>query len=231
MTDSDTHRTRPAPLLGDVAGSSGSALDVREDSPATGPRRPIPGQGRRPSGRVSFSTALHHKPSFVSRWKNAANDEETGSISSPKPAIPSALQPTPEVYTTPLPTLSMVVLSIVSDQVRCPINSLFDVFVDNARRIPLCQCLCAVLTVHGRRYSPFNGSSLVLRDIIPFFQAFINLRTKLTSDIGPEFSVRALTLVIILALMAMTVSTFFLTQFLTSLLWVRNQLWLGIFLS
>ena len=69
-------------------------------------------QERRTSARVSFSAL--RKPSF-SLLRRSTVDEETadGSVVPDKPAIPSALQQS-EAYTTPLPTLSMVVLSIVS---------------------------------------------------------------------------------------------------------------------
>lgn len=69
-------------------------------------------QATRNSARVSFSAL--RKPS-LSILRRSTVDEETGegSVVQDKPAIPSALQQS-EAYTTPLPTLSMVVLSIVS---------------------------------------------------------------------------------------------------------------------
>lgn len=81
-----------------------------EDGPSSSAQ---PGRGL---GRMSFTQSLR-SPSFLSRWRNGGVDEENVNVNSPKPEqppIPSALQPPPEVYTTPLPTLSMVVLSIVS---------------------------------------------------------------------------------------------------------------------
>ncbi|TFY51331.1 hypothetical protein EVJ58_g10625, partial [Rhodofomes roseus] len=67
-------------------------------------------QTRRKSTRVSFSAL--RKPSF-SLLRRSTVDEEAGEGSEvpDKPAIPSALQSS-EAYTTPLPTLSMIVLSI-----------------------------------------------------------------------------------------------------------------------
>ncbi|KZT69917.1 major facilitator superfamily MFS-1 [Daedalea quercina L-15889] len=64
----------------------------------------------RTSARVSFSA--FRKPSF-SLLRRSTVDEEAGEGAAvpDKPAIPSALQQS-EAYTTPLPTLSMVVLSI-----------------------------------------------------------------------------------------------------------------------
>lgn len=94
-----------------------SAVDATDSSPVRSPgSSQATQQGRRPSTRISFSSMLKHRPSFVDRWRNSegAGDEESGgAMPSPKPAIPSALQPSPEVYSTPLPMLSMIVLSIV----------------------------------------------------------------------------------------------------------------------
>ena len=108
-------------------------------------------QGRRNSARVSFSAL--RKPSFT-LLRRSTVDEETGegSVVPDKPAIPSALQQS-EAYTTPLPTLSMVVLSIVSvilasgalscDYMRVPAG--------HARRVLVGQCLRAIHTVYGTR--------------------------------------------------------------------------------
>ena len=72
-----------------------------------------PQSARRPSARVSFS-GLTRKPSILSRWSRAGEDEESGLMQPPeRPAIPSALQAPGEAYATPLPVLSMIVLSIV----------------------------------------------------------------------------------------------------------------------
>ncbi|KAI0631169.1 major facilitator MFS-1 [Trametes polyzona] len=92
-----------------VFGPGDSALDVDED-PFDSPREEGR-NARRPSGRVSFSR-LVHKPSILSRWSRAG-DEESGITQTPeRPPIPSALQPPGEVSATPLPVLSMIVLSI-----------------------------------------------------------------------------------------------------------------------
>ncbi|KAI0701351.1 hypothetical protein BC835DRAFT_1411497 [Cytidiella melzeri] len=147
-----------------------SALDVEDSSLALSP--PITGQSstqnRRPSGRVSFSSMLRHRPSFIARWKAGAVDEEAGMASprSERPPIPSALQPPPEVYSTPLPTLSMVVLSI---------------------------------TMLGEFLSA-NVSAPFLLFMVEGFDQFDN-----EADVGYWTGI--------------LVSTFFLTQFVTSLLW------------
>ena len=111
-----------------------SAVDTAESSPLRqSPSRansqqtaqPLgqatPTQRRKLSERLSFTGVLRHRPSFVERWRTAGGDEEAGlggEMPSPKverPPIPSALQPTSEVYSTPLPMISMTVLSIVSE--------------------------------------------------------------------------------------------------------------------
>lgn len=80
----------------------------------------VTGSSQQVSGgrRVSFSN-VHRRPSVIGRWRTSTDDEEAAAISpSPRPAIPSALQAPGEVYTTPLPVLSMIVLSIVCSQAR-----------------------------------------------------------------------------------------------------------------
>lgn len=69
---------------------------------------------RRPSTRVSISS-LVGKPNIFNRWSRAGDGDEESGIAQPleRPAIPSALQASGEVYATPLPVLSMIVLSIV----------------------------------------------------------------------------------------------------------------------
>ncbi|OSC97802.1 major facilitator MFS-1 [Trametes coccinea BRFM310] len=146
-----------------VFGPGDSALDVEDDTPevqSSGPRGT-----RRPSGRVSFSR-LVHKPSILSRWSRTG-DEESGIGETPeRPAIPSALQPAGEVYATPLPTLSMIVLSI---------------------------------TMLGEFLSA-NVSAPFLLFMVEGFGQFHD-----ESEVGYWTGI--------------LVSTFFLTQFLTSLLW------------
>ncbi|RPD75611.1 major facilitator superfamily MFS-1 [Lentinus tigrinus ALCF2SS1-7] len=93
-----------------VFGPGDSALDADSDAPEI--QDEAFRGGRRPSARVSFS-GLVRKPSILSRWSRHGGDEESGITATPdRPAIPSALQPPGEVYATPLPVLSMIVLSI-----------------------------------------------------------------------------------------------------------------------
>jgi hypothetical protein len=105
---------RMQPVRGSGLDTNESAIEDDEttnESP-TGP--PI----RRVFGRVSFDqNPSQHRPSFTARWRSVLNPDvepgPNGSQANERPPIPSALQ-VPEVPTTPLPTLSMVVLSIVS---------------------------------------------------------------------------------------------------------------------
>ncbi|TFK67854.1 major facilitator superfamily MFS-1 [Pluteus cervinus] len=61
--------------------------------------------------RISTS-ASQHRPSFVLRWRNDATDADGTEGPSERPPIPTMMQSSGETYSTPLPGLSMVVLSI-----------------------------------------------------------------------------------------------------------------------
>lgn len=65
-------------------------------------------------GRISFGNS-QHRPSFTFRGRtpSAGGLESTQGIPPDRPPIPTMMQSSGEVYTTPLPTLSMIVLSIV----------------------------------------------------------------------------------------------------------------------
>lgn len=94
-------------------GMDDSALDTDNETPAASAGEQTP-QTRRILGRISFGHN-QHRPSFTARWMSNV-DEEGGFSATPtseRPPIPSALQPSGEAYTTPLPVLSMIVLSIV----------------------------------------------------------------------------------------------------------------------
>lgn len=92
-----------------VFGVDESALDVN-DTPGSAAGR----EQHRVQGRVSFNQS-QRKPSFISRWRRNQDEEDGLGPTSPaeRPPIPSALEPKGESYSTPLPTLSMIVLSIV----------------------------------------------------------------------------------------------------------------------
>src|ERR1700728_4110279 len=85
-----------------------------DELPAIGDRPLV----RRVLGR-SFGQG-QHRPSFTARWRGN-HDAESGralSQTGERPPIPSALQPAGESYSTPVPLLSMIVLSIVSWRTR-----------------------------------------------------------------------------------------------------------------
>lgn len=90
-------------------GVDGSALDTDGDTPGS-----LGDQPRRVLGRVSFDHS-QPKPSFIARWRKLQDEEDgRGSTVVEPPLIPSALEQKGEAYSTPLPALSMIVLSIVS---------------------------------------------------------------------------------------------------------------------
>ncbi|KAJ7158242.1 hypothetical protein C8R43DRAFT_1086999 [Mycena crocata] len=87
-------------------GPDESALDDSPETPEqTGVRRLI--------GRISFGNS-QHRPSFASRWRNGGNEDggTPGTPTPDKPPIPTMMQSSGETYATPLPVLSMIVLSI-----------------------------------------------------------------------------------------------------------------------
>lgn len=156
MSDPSPHRTpTPQRRLNTIIDES--ALDADDASPVR-----VPGttestpQGRRPtfSGRVSFSGSIPYRSSILNKLKGTAGDEESGSIRSPRPerpAIPSALQQSPEVYSTPLPILSMIVLSIVRHTYLSLIFG-FTIVTDYAWRVLICKCVGTIFIIHGRKY-------------------------------------------------------------------------------
>ncbi|KAJ7740010.1 hypothetical protein DFH07DRAFT_751956 [Mycena maculata] len=83
-----------------------SALDDSET--------PEPSRFRKLVGRISFGNG-QRRPSFASRWRNSGNEEDGNAPSTPgteRPPIPTMMQSSGETYATPLPILSMIVLSI-----------------------------------------------------------------------------------------------------------------------
>ncbi|KAJ6470651.1 hypothetical protein C8R47DRAFT_757411 [Mycena vitilis] len=88
-------------------GPDESALD---DSPET----PEHNRVRNLIGRISFGNLSQHRPSFASRWRNGGEDGEAspGTPRTERAPIPTMMQSSGETYATPLPVLSMIVLSI-----------------------------------------------------------------------------------------------------------------------
>ena len=109
MTDSRSDRiTLP---LKRVFGVDDSALDVDDLTPSSLLYQPP----RRTSLASISRFSIPRKPSFPTRWRTNQDEEIQTPLSPPpeRPPIPSALVYPTEVYTTPLPVLSMIVLSIV----------------------------------------------------------------------------------------------------------------------
>lgn len=77
---------------------------------------PTPSTAHRILGRISFSSLRRGRPSFL----NSGNGDSPSTPSTERPPIPTMMNGSGEAYMTPLPKLSMVVLSIVSS-----ISSLF----------------------------------------------------------------------------------------------------------
>lgn len=104
---------------------------------------------RRVLGRMNSRASLFSRRSTM-------DDDTISNAPSERPAIPTMIQPA-ESQSTPLPILSMIVLSIV----RYANLYLDDAYLssDDARRIPFCQCVHTVPLVHGERYVPFDGLS------------------------------------------------------------------------
>lgn len=110
---------------------------------------------RRVSSRLSL-WSNRHKPTFVPWWTKGADEsgeQELHPPASGRPPIPTMMQSSGEAYTTPLPILSMIVLSIV-----CSIafDARFEMtdgiwFIDNAWRVLIRKCLDAILIIHGQR--------------------------------------------------------------------------------
>ena len=67
-------------------------------------------------GRISLGNLRGPRPSLSSLRRNGEPAPPTPK--SDRPPIPTMMQPSGEAYSTPLPTLSMVVLSIVSNVLR-----------------------------------------------------------------------------------------------------------------
>ncbi|KAK0237694.1 hypothetical protein EDD85DRAFT_1004446 [Armillaria nabsnona] len=139
-----------------------SALDDENDTPQRD------GSSlRRVLGRISFGNSMR-RPSFASRLRAGADSPAP----SERPPVPTVMQPAGEVYQTPLPILSMIVLSItmLGEFLSANVSTPFLLFMVKGQSDPVCF---GVLTDEAE---------------IAFWTGVL-------------------------------VSTFFLTQFLTSLLW------------
>ncbi|KAJ4473031.1 hypothetical protein J3R30DRAFT_3296642 [Lentinula aciculospora] len=138
-------------------GADDSALD---DTDATPTRSAL----RRALPLISFGSL--HRPSFSLKNNVDNEDRNVASPSAERPPIPSVSQPAPEAYATPLPVLSMIVLSIT-----------------------------------------LLGEFLSANVSTPFLLFMVKGEPNITDEAEIAFWTGIL------------VATFFLTQFLTSLLW------------
>ncbi|KAF8186962.1 major facilitator superfamily domain-containing protein [Mycena galopus ATCC 62051] len=88
-------------------GPNDSAVD---DSPETADRNRV----RSFIGRLSFGNFSQRRPSFASPLRNVGEDAgaEPSTPRTERPPIPTMMQSSAETYATPLPILSMIVLSI-----------------------------------------------------------------------------------------------------------------------
>jgi hypothetical protein len=138
-------------------GTNDSALDDTDSTPTRSAFRRLP--------RISFGSL--RRPSFAS--KGNSDSEGVISPSVERARIPSVSVPAPEVYATPLPVLSMIVLSIT-----------------------------------------LLGEFLTANVCTPFLLFMVKGFGSITDEADIAFWTGIL------------VATFFLTQFLTSLLWVSH---------
>lgn len=125
-----------------------------------------PSTARRILAWMSFSSLRPGRPSFLHR----RSEEEAPSTPSTERAPIPTMSASGEVYMTPLPKLSMIVLSIVR------IKFIFSAFhlsifstrfgdIDNARRIFVSKCFDTISSVHGQGwviYHQHTASSLTL---------------------------------------------------------------------
>jgi hypothetical protein len=142
-TKPDRISTSTPPRRTFALGAGDSALDDNDTTPVAAASR---------LGRMSFGQS-QHRSSFAARWRGVADEEGrlTGMPTSERPPIPSALQPSGEPCTTPLPVLSMTVLSIVSSASVYHLISPHRLPADYAWRVSFCECLNTVFVVHGER--------------------------------------------------------------------------------
>ncbi|KXN89340.1 Protein ZINC INDUCED FACILITATOR 1 [Leucoagaricus sp. SymC.cos] len=144
-----------------------------------------PNVARRILGRISFGTLRKKTSSLMSGRREVEGDGSSTSIPSTvgRPPVPTVMQSSGETYTTPLPVLSMIVLSIVCSHLRALVAA---VLIDAQTML---------------------GEFLSANVSTPFLLFMVKGFGGMSDDSEVAFWTGIL------------VSTFFLTQFLTSLLW------------
>lgn len=167
---------------------------------------------RRLSPRTSWI-----RPNILSRLMNQ-DEELVKSTTSERPPIPSAL-PAREPDSTPLPVLSMIVLSIVSVSLARIYHGPHRL-VDYARRVFGCKRIDAVSTLHGQRHDFIGmiscGFSEVDRCRVQRVSSGIRYCLLYRHSRSAHTNLHHWSC----AHLVRPVAAFFLTQFLTSLLWV-----------
>lgn len=76
-----------------------------------------PSAARRILGKFSLSNLRHGRPSFAT---SRGDRDNSSAMNTERAPIPTMMQSSAEVYTTPLPKLSMIVLSIVGSPIPTP---------------------------------------------------------------------------------------------------------------
>lgn len=110
-----------------------------------------PNVARRILGRISFGS-LHKKPSpLLSRPRDVEGDSTSSPSATGRPPVPTVMQPSGETYTTPLPLLSMIVLSIVRVSFPRICLCLTHPITDYVGRVSFCQRFHPIPSFHGQR--------------------------------------------------------------------------------
>lgn len=173
--------TGPTVARGRTFGPHQSALHLDETPVGRTEESPQAGFLRFLPRRIPFVSR------FVRRW-GKGRDERSQSRSPPSeqpPPIPSALAPAIEVDSSPLPTLSMVVLSIV----RSPYFACIHIGLAIHRR---CWVNSYRQMYRHRSYSSWSRVSPLPLQITTRnsrIQVLVSTLKKLTSDFGPAFLV------------------------------------------
>ena len=131
--------------------SQGNTNELAE-SPFDSPFGPLAADTTTPTRPRLSLGGRARKPRRESLWRGL-EDEETGLPGeSERPPIPSALAPSGETLSNPLPIVPMIVLSIVSLTTIYVRNShLLRPIKDNARRILVRKRIHTIFVVYGGR--------------------------------------------------------------------------------
>lgn len=200
----------PTITRGRTIGPHQTALRVDQTPDGRTEQSPRPGLRFSPR-RIPFVSRL------LRRW-GKGRDERSQSRPPPpseQPPIPSALAPAMDAGSSPLPALSMLVLSIV--------RSILLVHTRSSSNCRLYLVNFSLQMCHRHSYSSWLRVSLdpsQIKSPNSRTQVSASTKEKLTLDFGPVSSVCRSVLSTPATLSQLVASSFFLTQFVTSLLWV-----------